>query len=53
MATAVSPGVAKVTKKRSWRGATIVALLLSAGLLGLADPPRADGHARADPGLHR
>jgi hypothetical protein len=43
MATAVSPGVAKVTKKRSWRGATIAALLLSAGLLGLAVISQDDG----------
>src|SRR5713226_587380 len=43
MATAVSRGGAKVTKKRSWRGATIVALLLSAGLLGLAVISQDDG----------
>ena len=43
MATAVSPGVAKVTKKRSWRGATIAAFLLSAGLLGLAVISQDDG----------
>jgi len=43
MATAVSPGVAKVTKKRSWRGATIAALLLSTSLLGLAVISQDDG----------
>jgi|ERR1043166_2180999 hypothetical protein len=48
MATAVSRGGAKVTRKRSWRGATIVALLLSAGLLGLAVISQDDGKIRLE-----